>query len=221
MHKMDLKNRSMDEFLAGKLKTKSHEKGFFVTLYGINNLGKSTQAEKLVSWFNENGVEAEYLKYPIYALEPSGPIVWNQIKSGKGQTMSEGELQTWYAFNRRHYEPILKKKLESGITIISEDYSGTGMAWGMAKGLTRNFVDIINMYLLKEDLAILFQGERFKESIEENHVHETNSHLIDVVCKKVHSDLGKELGWKPINANQSKDKVFNDLLAIVRRELKR
>ena len=195
------------------------DKGGFVTLYGINNLGKSTQAHKLVDWLNSNGFKAEYLKYPLYDLQPTGPLILEQIKGKSGQNISEKELQTLFAQNRRDYQPDLIKTLESGTYIIAEDYTGTGFAWGMSKGLNIEFLEKINNDLLKEDLAILFYGERFKQGIEKYHVHENNPELIDVVCKNMHDNLGYELGWKRVNANQDIDKVFNSLLAIVRCEL--
>lgn len=196
------------------------KKGFFITLYGINNLGKTRQAKKLVKWLNENNYKAKYLKYPIYALKPSGPIINEQLRGVKGQTISEEKLQRWFAVNRLQYEPNLVKKLKSGITVVAEDYTGTGLAWGEAKGANPQYLRQINKILLKEDISILFRGERFKSGIEERHVNENNPYLIDVVCKEIHDKLAVEFGWKPLNANQPIGSVFNDLLAIIRRELK-
>jgi len=48
--------------------------GKFIVLYGINNLGKTTQTRILVDKLKLHGLKAEYLKYPVYDLAPSGPI---------------------------------------------------------------------------------------------------------------------------------------------------
>ncbi len=48
-----------------------------ITLYGVNNIGKSTQARFLVERLQAEGHRVEYLKYPIYDLEPTG-ILGNQ-----------------------------------------------------------------------------------------------------------------------------------------------
>jgi len=200
------------------------EKGYFITLYGVNNLGKTTQALRLVDWLNFNGYRSEYMKYPVYDLKPTGPAIKKQIKGKNGQTISEAELQLLFSQNRRDYEPTLIRKLDRGITVVAEDYTGTGIAWGLSKGLNRAFLDEINRDLLKENLAILFYGNRFTQAIEKYHVHENNPELIDIVCAKNHDELGKELGWKRIHANQAADpqksinKVFNNLVAIVKRE---
>ena len=43
--------------------------GKFIVFYGINSLGKSTQAEILIDRLEKNGRKAEYLKYPVYELQ--------------------------------------------------------------------------------------------------------------------------------------------------------
>ena len=196
------------------------QRGYFITLYGINNLGKTVQAKKLVHWFRENNYNAKYLKYPIYNLKPSGPIINEQLRGEKGQTISEKELQLWFVVNRLQYQPFLIGKLYSGATVVAEDYKGTGIAWGLAKGKDPVFFEKINSILLDEDLAILFRGKRFKTGIEKRHIHENNPHLTDIVCKEIYDKLGPDKGWHPLNANQPMDIVFNDLVTIVKRELK-
>jgi len=53
------------------------KKGLFVVLHGINNLGKTTQAKLLVEKLQSEGHKAEYMKYPVYDLDPSGKILNN------------------------------------------------------------------------------------------------------------------------------------------------
>ena len=108
--------------------------GKFIVLYGTNNLGKTTQAKLLVEKLNQNGFPAEYLKYPIYDLAPTGRKINQILRGGADQKISELELQELYAQNRRDFEPTLKEKLEGGINIVTEDYIGTGLAWGVTKG---------------------------------------------------------------------------------------
>lgn len=48
-------------------------KGKLITLYGVNNIGKSTHASKLVEHLKQAGNVAVNLKYHIYDLEPTEP----------------------------------------------------------------------------------------------------------------------------------------------------
>ena len=55
-------------------------------------------------------------------------------------------------------------------------------------------------FVKKEDLSILFDGERFEQSIEKNHRHENDKKLTNKV-RKIHLQIGRKYGWQKINAN--------------------
>ncbi len=196
----------------------SIKKGKLIVFYGTNNLGKSTQAKILIEKLKEKNIEAEYLKYPIYDLEPSGPVLNNYLRNGNPYNLSAREAQIIYCLNRTQYQKELEKKLDSGINIIAEDYTGTGIAWGMGAGVEQEFLENINSHLLKEDIALLFDGERFKEAVEKNHKHEQNDEFSQKV-RQIHLDLGKKYNWEIVNANLSieeiSDIIFKKIIKIV------
>jgi dTMP kinase len=185
-------------------------KGKFIVLYGINNIGKTTQAKKVIEFLKSKGLKAEYLKYPVYDLEPTGPLINDILRGGSKQKIPEEELQHLYTKNRFDFEPKLKEKLDQGIWIIAEDYRGTGIAWGSVKGADEENLKKLNAKLLDEDIVILMDGERFLEGKEKNHIHESDDELVNKVRQK-HLDLAKEFGWFIVNANQSEEKVFEDI----------
>lgn len=192
----------------------STTRGKFIILLGINNLGKSTQAHLLVENLQNYGFKAEYLKYPIYDLEPTGPQINDIIRGGKAQEISEVELQKIYTQNRKDFQPELEKKLSKGTNIVAEDYVGTGLAWGVTKGADLLELETQNKDLIKGDLAILLDGERFIEAKEENHIHEQDDDLMKK-CRQVHLDLAKKYGWSIVNANQSIEAVAKDIWQLV------
>jgi len=180
--------------------------GKFIVLYGVNNLGKSTQAKKLVERLQSTGHKAEYLKYPVYDLEPSGKLINEYLREGNPHNLTPREVQLMYVWNREHYEPTLKQKLASGIHIISEDYVGTGLAWGIGTGIDETFIKYLNAHLHQEDMAFIFDGERFVEATEKTHRHETDHDLLEHV-REIYCRLGREYGWIPIDANDSIEKI--------------
>ncbi|HNV12279.1 MAG TPA: hypothetical protein PK686_02675 [bacterium] len=184
----------------------SIKKGKLIVFYGTNNLGKSTQAKILIERLKEKNIEAEYLKYPIYDLAPSGPVLNDYLRNGNPYNLSAREAQIIYCLNRTQYQKTLEEKLNSGINIIAEDYTGTGIAWGMGAGVEQEFLENINSHLLKEDIALLFDGERFKEAVEKNHKHEQNDEFSQKV-RKIHLDLGKKYNWEMINANLTIEEI--------------
>lgn len=178
-------------------------RGKFITFYGINNIGKSTHARLLADRLKNEGYDPLYIKFPIYDLNPSGPYLNKIIRKGE-QDISEEELQLWFTINRHQYEKILKSHLTNGKTVIAEDYIGTGIAWGITKGANEDWLEQINKYLIRSDLAILIDGERAVQAIEKGHIHETNDQLMKR-ARAVHLDLAKKHAWYTIQLQEKKE----------------
>ncbi len=192
--------------------------GKLIVIYGGNNSGKTTQAKLLVDWLKKEGKEgrnAVYLKYPIYD-SPTGKRINGILREGKEKNISETEFQELYCQNRREFEPQLKKMLKEELVVVAEDYIGTSLAWGSAKGADYAYLKKLNADLIQEDLAILLDGARFSEAKEKGHIHEENDALMEAVRLR-HQKIGKEKGWIFVNANQKKEDVFNDIIAAVKK----
>lgn len=188
------------------------KRGKFIVLYGANNLGKSSQMKLLASRIINDSRQLISLKYPIYGLEPTGPIV-NDILRGdkvKRDKMTESDVQKVFAQNRRDFQDILITLLNSNINIVAEDYTHTGTAWGMTRGLSFEELEIINKDLLVPDLEILMDGERFLTSIEKNHRNEGSTNDWNQ-SRMIYKDLAKRFNWPIVNANQSIEEVHEDI----------
>ena len=125
----------------------STKKGKFIVFYGINNLGKTTQAKRLVDNLNRDNIKAEYIKYPIYDLPPSGELINGYLRQGNPFNFNPRELQILYAFNRTQFQATLSAKLDQGIIIVAEDYIGTSLAWGAGSGVNPVFLKLIISFL--------------------------------------------------------------------------
>jgi len=194
------------------------KEGLFIVIYGINNIGKSTQAEMLVSAIEKSGLKVEHLKYPIYDLTPTGPKINEILRSGKKQEISEEEFQGLYTQNRLDYQPQLIKKIDEGVNIIAECYTGTGLAWGWTKGADLERLIEINKGLLEPDIAILLDGDRFLAGKEASHQHETNDDWLEQ-CRKNFLELAARFGWEVVDANQTVEEVQRDILDIIEKKV--
>lgn len=192
------------------------KKGKFVVIYGMNNLGKTTLAEKIVEHLLlKKKIQTVYLKYPIYELKPTGPRINTYLRKGNPEGLEPGNVQEIYAQNRRDFEPVLLKKyLEPGVWVVAEDYVGTGIAWGMIGDAGLDWLEEINAGLYPPDLAFLVDGKRFGSGIEKNHTHESRSDLWQE-GRRIHLHLGKRYGWNIIKANQTREQVLADALKII------
>jgi thymidylate kinase len=183
--------------------------GKMITIYGINGIGKTTQVDLLVKYLQEQGLNASRLKYPIYSLAPEGPFINDYLRDPdfrQNNPLSTHELQYQYSRNRLRYQPTLLQRLEVGEWIIAEDYTGTGIAWGLTWGGDLGYLETINSQLHKEDLAILLDGDRFLTAIEPEHRNESDSERINI-CKNFLRLLAERYTWVPVNANRDIHKV--------------
>ena len=194
------------------------KKGKFIAIYGINGIGKTTQVEMLVEYLKKKGKKAARLKYPVYDLEPEGPFIYKYLRDPKFRSKNElstHELQKKYADNRKRYEKTLISRLKKGEWIVAEDYIGTGIAWGLTWGGELEYLEKINKKLLKEDMSILMDGQRFLTAVEKDHRNEMEGERI-TICKNFHKLLSEKYGWAEVNANQTIKKVQAEIVEQVK-----
>ncbi len=178
----------------------------FIVIYGAPNLGKTVQSHKLAA-----ALDANYVKYPVYDLEPTGPMINSILRAGVPATPVD--LQRLYAQNRKDFEQILKIALEDR-TVVGEAYIGTGIAHGMFEGVPQQLLEEINNDLLLPDVSILLDGEaRYSSGIERGHRFEDDVNWEGI--RDVHRELAKAYGWEVVNANQQEELVHTDILHIV------
>lgn len=186
------------------------KKGKFIVIYGINNLGKSTHAKFLVAAIRKVGQKAEYIKYPIYKQEPTGKLINEYLRQDNPNKFSPREFQLLHFIDKVIYEQELKAKLNKGINIVAEDYFGTTLAWGIATGVDQKLLEYFGQFILKEDMAILLHGKRFKKAKEKKHKHENNEKLIKL-AQKAHLKIGKKYGWYKVDTRlplEEKNKII-------------
>jgi dUTP pyrophosphatase len=194
------------------------KKGKFITFYGMNNVGKTTQAKLLVKHLKEAGHDVVYLKYPLYDLAPTGPKLNQILRESGRQEITEEVLQSTFMQNRLDFEPQLRKMLEQGKIVVAEDYSGTGIAWGTAKGLDQEWLEKLNQGLVKEDLAILLKGNRHLEAREKQHIHEENNELVEKVGQ-ILIHLAHKYDWKIVTSRKDAKATAEEVWKVVKESM--
>ena len=133
-------------------------KGLFIVLYGPSGVGKTKQLDLLEERLRE-GLAVRRVEYPIYDLGKAGQklkrILWRQERG-----LPEEEMQELFSANRRDFEPTLKSWLASGVTVLAEDYKGTGVVWGVTRGLAIGKMEELNRDFADPDVSILIDGPR-------------------------------------------------------------
>jgi len=191
------------------------KKGKLINLLGINNLGKTTQVNRLKDLIESLNMTCKVLKYPVYDLEPTGPRITLATKKGNPEGLSSKELQELNSENKHDFQLTLINLLQEHDYVIAEMYKGTSVAFGMGEGLPQDFLESLEEDLYPEDVSILLDGERFMEAKEEGHRFEEDSNKMDKI-REIHLMLAKQRGWKVVNANQSEEKVTDDIWSIIK-----
>lgn len=189
-------------------------RGQLITVLGINNIGKSTQADFLEQRIKANGGEVVSVKYPAYQLGKTGPMINAYLREGNPDGLSPREFQLLNALNRTQREGMIRQFLSEGRHVVAEDYTGTGIAWGIGTGVDKDFLLRINKHLFIEDIAILLDGKPFDKAEERSHKHENDRARIAKV-RDIHRELAHEFGWHVVDANRLASEVCDDIWKIV------
>ncbi len=137
-------------------------KGKFITFEGGEGAGKSTQSKKMVEYLNNNNIEA------IWTREPGGCEDAEEIRSllingGKDKWDGITELLLMYAARRVHTEKKIKPLLQKGITVISDRYLDSTLAYqGFAADIPVETINTIRNIVLGNflpDLTIILDLE--------------------------------------------------------------
>jgi thymidylate kinase len=196
----------------------NRKKGIFVVLYGVNNIGKTTQLDLIEKMAQESGVKLIRRKYPVYELSPTGPRIHVAMKGGNPEHLSAEGIQELNAQNRRDFEPTLLQMLEENDVVLAEMYVGTSIAFGVADGVPRDYLMRINQDLLVPDLSLLLYGKRFKEAKEVGHRFEEDDTKMDQIAH-LHDELSQEFGWIRVNANRDKQVIADELWQYIQTKL--
>ena len=133
--------------------------GLFITFEGIDKIGKTTQAELLVSRLRDGGREV------VLTREPGGTELGRRIRevvlhsAPRSPVSPIAEMLLFSADRAQHVEEVIRPALESGKVVISDRYSDSTIAYqGYGRGMDlpqlRAIQDVATAGV-RPDLAVL------------------------------------------------------------------
>ena len=193
----------------------SARKGLFVVLYGPSGVGKTKQLDLLEERLRREGIVNKRVEYPIYDLAEAGPtlkkILWRQKAAP-----AEEQMQELFAQNRRDFEPTLRTWLDSGVTVLAEDYKGTGIVWGSVRGVDPKRVEEINDGFEDPDVSILIDGPRRLDLRPgEGHIYQQNEDEW-YRARKMYLGMAYKYGWIRVGADAPILTVAGRIWTVVR-----
>jgi len=126
-------------------------KGTFVCIEGLDGCGKTTQSKLLVE-----KLQRSY--NAMYTAEPSdgkvGDFIRKSILYGEKRSTSLAEALLFAADRVEHVENEILPALRQGKLVISDRYVYSSLAYQGAAGLSLEWIQSINQYALRPELAI-------------------------------------------------------------------
>lgn len=120
------------------------KQGFFITLEGIDGVGKSTQAKKLSDTLKQEGYRV------VTTREPGGSEIGDSIRNillnKKFNEMTpQTEVLLYAASRSEHVQKLIKPLLIQGKIVISDRYIDSSLAYqGIAGQVGENLVLTVN-----------------------------------------------------------------------------
>ena len=195
--------------------------GYIVAIEGIDAVGKNTHSLILFRWLARKGVKATRMSFPDYDTS-----IGKEIKSFlSGQRTYPMELQhLLFAANRWEKRDEIQARLRAGEIIIVNRYTESNLAYGMANGLDAQWLANLEMGLPKANLVVVLDASVSSLSSRRpgtrKDAYERSSKL-QTKAQKAYRELGRQQGWKLIDANGEVEGVQDDVLTAVREALKR
>lgn len=199
------------------------KKGLFITLEGGEGTGKTSQIKLIEKYLSENNISF------ISTREPGGINISEQIREvilNTGNTSMEGRTEAllYAASRRQHLIEKVIPALNEGKVVICDRFIDSSLAYqGYARGIGIENVMSINEFAIEgymPDLTLYLdiEPEIGLERISKNDLREVNR--LDLEKLDFHHKVRE--GYmilmkrepkriKSINANQSINKVFNDI----------
>jgi dTMP kinase len=158
------------------------------------------------------------LDFPDYTT-PIGMEI-KAFLEGKRDYLSEVK-HLLFSANRWEKKKEIESMLENGTIIVMNRYWQSNLVYGAANGMDINWLLRLDKGLPKEDitLVILVNPSISSKRAEMQDAFESDTQLAASAYKN-YLKFAKQYRWKVIDGSKSKEQVHQEIMKIVRKELK-
>jgi len=124
--------------------------GKFISIEGLEGVGKTTQAQVICKWLEDNGIDY------IRTREPGGTEIAESIRElvlehHKEKMDSKTELLLVFAARQQHVETLIKPALASGKWVLSDRFTDATYAYqGGGRELDTSLIAELEQLILKD-----------------------------------------------------------------------
>jgi dTMP kinase len=193
-------------------------RGKIIVIEGTDKAGKSSQSRMLAEALKVSGKVCVILDFPDYTT-PIGMEI-KAFLEGKRDYLSEVK-HLLFSANRWEKKKEIESMLENGTIIVMNRYWQSNLVYGAANGMDINWLLRLDKGLPKEDitLVILVNPSISSKRAEMQDAFESDTQLAASAYKN-YLKFAKQYRWKVIDGSKSKEQVHQEIMKIVRKELK-
>ncbi|XP_038604757.1 thymidylate kinase isoform X2 [Tachyglossus aculeatus] len=187
-------------------------RGALIVLEGVDRAGKSTQCRKLMDALRDSGQPAHLLTFPERSTE-IGKLLSSYLE--KKINLEDHTVHLLFSANRWEQVPMMKEKLNQGITLVVDRYAFSGVAFTSAKeNFSLDWCKQPDVGLPKPDL-ILFLQLRTVEAATRGSFgterYENNAFQEKALQSFHHLMKDTTLNWKTIDASKNIEDLHKEI----------
>jgi dTMP kinase len=193
-------------------------KGKVIVIEGTDKAGKTTQSRLLLEALKVSGKVCVVLDFPDYTT-PIGMEI-RAFLDGKRDYPAEAK-HLLFSANRWEKKKEIESMVENGTLVIMNRYWQSNLAYGTANGMDANWLLRLDKGLPKEDIviALLVNPAISSKRAETQDIFEADANLAAKAYKN-YLKFAKQFKWKIVDGSKSKEQVHQEIMKIVRKELK-
>jgi len=193
-----------------------------ICLEGIDGSGTSTQARRLGKRLEESGVRWRATHFPNYRT-PIGKLIKGFLLHNI--RLRARTIRLLYTANRWERASEVERALRKGVVVILDRYSSSNVAYGVADGLDKKWLEDIENGLPQPSLTILIdlpsrEALKRKRRVKKLDRYEKNLGYIERV-RQAYLHLAKEKRWKIVDGVKSREELEEEIWDYVSKRLSR
>jgi dTMP kinase len=193
-------------------------KGKIIVLEGTDKAGKTTQSRMLLEALKISSKVSVIIDFPDYTTSIGMEI--RAFLDGKRDYLPEVK-HLLFSANRWEKKKEIESMLEKGTLIVMNRYWQSNLVYGAASGIDVDWLLRLDKGLPKEDLviALLVKPSVSSKRAEIPDAFESDADLAAKAYEN-YIKFAKKFKWRIVDGSKSKEQVHQEIMKVVRKELK-
>ena len=194
-------------------------RGTLIGIEGIDAVGKRTQTSILSAWLRSRGHDTRTVSFPDYGT-PLGKEIRRFLLGSRSYPPEVRHML--FAANRWERKDELESMLSGGGVVIVNRYSESNLAYGVAAGLSLEWLVNLEAGLPKPDVVVVLDAPPavLKERRGPNKDRYERNADLQERTRRAYLKLAGDFGWKVVDASGEREVTSRALIEAASDSLK-